>query len=329
VKRKMFGIIRILLLVLLVLVFGTAVTGAVAKYNLAKQYPAPGQLVDVGGYKMHLNCTGQGSPTVILEAGWSDFSILWANVQPEVAKVTRVCSYDRAGNGWSEPSPYPRTAKTMIEELHTLLVNANIPGPYVLVGHSMGGVLMRVFAHIYPEETVGMVMVDSVHEEQFSRYPEAMNEATRAALGQFRMLGLLSSTGVLAFMPQNIPNRGLPDREFAQYQAILSTTRNFETYIAEWNALEESYEEVLSMQITSFGDMPLIVLSRGLPDPSPLVSDIDNQQAWEVMQEWQAELIGLSSEAKQVIAEVSGHHIQLDQPELVIDAVREIVNTIE
>jgi len=171
-------------------------------------------------------------------------------------------------------------------------------------------------------------MVDSVHEEQFSRYPEAVNEATRAALGQFRMFGLLGSTGILAFMPQNIPTRGLPDDEFAQYQAILSTTRNFETYIAEWNALEESYAEVLSMQITSFGDMPLIVISRGLPDPSPLISDVDNQRAWEVMQEWQAELVGLSSEAKQVIAEESGHHIQLDQPELVIEAVREMVNTI-
>jgi pimeloyl-ACP methyl ester carboxylesterase len=301
--------------------------GAIAKSNLAKQYPAPGQLVDVGGYKMHINCMGQGNLTVILESGWSDFSVLWTHVQPEIAQFTRVCSYDRAGYGWSDSSPNPRTANTMVEDLHALLVNANLQGPYMLVGHSMGGVLMRVYAHNYPEDVVGMVLVDSVHEEQFLRYPEAVAEATQDALGQFRMLGLLSSTGALAFMPQNIPNRGLPDDALAQYRAILSTTRNFETYIAEWNTLEESYAEVLSMQITSFGDMPLIVLSRGLPNPSPLLSDIENQQVWEIMQEWQSEMVGLSSESKQIIAEQSGHHIQLDQPELVIEAVREMVNT--
>jgi pimeloyl-ACP methyl ester carboxylesterase len=284
-------------------------------------------MVDVGGYEMHIHCTGEGSPTVILEAGWSDFSLLWTYVQAGAANITRVCSYDRAGNGWSERSPHARSAKMMVQELHTLLANANIPGPYVLVGHSMGGVLMRVYTHNYPEEVVGMVLVDSVHEEQFSRYPEAVLTATQDVLGQFRLFGLLSSAGIMAFVPQSIPNRGLSDEALAQYRAVLSTTRNFETYIAEWNSLEESYAEILSLHITDFGDMPLVVLSRGRPDPSPLVSDIANQQVWEIMQEWQSRLVGLSSAGKQVIAAQSGHHIQLDQPDLVIDAVREIVDT--
>src|SRR3989304_2698045 len=141
-KTKIRRIISIVMLIVLILVLGTGIAGAIAKSNLAKQYPAPGQLVDVGGYKMHIHCTGQGSPTVILEAGSAEFSVNWAKVHPEVATFTRVCSYDRAGFGWSEPSPHPRTADKMTEELHALLVNAKIQGPYVLVGHSIGGLLV-------------------------------------------------------------------------------------------------------------------------------------------------------------------------------------------
>ena len=306
----------------------TASAGAIAKSNLAKQYPAPGQLVDVGGYKLHINCVGEGSPTVILEAGLGDFSLLWAYVQLEVARFTCVCSCDRAGYGWSEPSPYPRTATTMVEELHTLMVNANVQGPYVLVGHSLGGVLMHGYAHNYPDEVVGIVLVDSAHEEQFIRYPESVLKVSQDLAGQIRMLALLNSTGVLALAPQNIPNRGLPDDVLAQYQAILATTRYFETHLAELNALEGSYAEVLATHMTSFENLPLIVLSRGHWDATPLLSNAENQQLWVVWQQVQSELAALSSDAKQIIAEQSGHHIQLDQPDLVIDAIREIVEAI-
>jgi len=325
-KTKAYRIFSILILVVLILVIGTVIAGAIAKANLAKQYPAPGQLVDVGGYKQHINCVGEGSPTVILEAGLGDFSLLWAYVQPEVARFTRVCSYDRAGYGWSEASPYPRTANMMVEELHTLLVNANVQGPYVLVGHSLGGVLMRVYTHNYPDEVVGIVLVDSAHGEQFIRYPESVLKASQDMAGQFRMFASLSSTGVLALAPQNIPNRGLPDDVLAQYRAILATTRYFETHLAELDALEGSYDEVLATHITSFENTPLIVLSRGHSDATPLLSDADNQQLWEIWQQVQSELAGLSSDAKQIIAEQSGHHIQLDQPDLVVDAIREMVD---
>ena len=129
-KTKLFRISRIVVLGVVILALVTLGAGAVAKSNLAKENPAPGQLVDVGGYKLHINCIGEGSPTVILEAGWGDYSTTWAYVQPEVAKNTRVCSYDRAGHGWSDPSPHPRTASWRVDELHTLLVNANVQGPY-------------------------------------------------------------------------------------------------------------------------------------------------------------------------------------------------------
>ncbi len=127
--------------------------------------PPPGRLVDVGGYRMHIDCIGKGSPTVVLDSGLSDSSLSWYKVQPEVAKFTRVCSYDRAGLGWSEPSRNPRNSGVFAEELHTVLHNAKINSPFVLVGHSMGGYDVRIFASRFPSEVVGMVLVDSAHPD--------------------------------------------------------------------------------------------------------------------------------------------------------------------
>jgi len=324
VKIKTLRIISIFVLVLLLLVLGTGIAGAIAKSNLAKLHPAPGRLVDVGGYKLHINCTGQGSPTVILEAGWADFSATWAYVQPEIAKTTRVCSYDRAGHGWSEPSPYPRTAIRRVKELHTLLINARVQGPYVLVGHSLGGMLVRVYAHNYPDEVVGMVLLDSAHEEQYIRLPGAKNSISEL-VRQFRMLAVLSSTGFMALAPQAIPNQGLPDEVLPQYKVIWATTGFFKAAAAEMSAMEESTAEVRAMRITSFGSLPLSVLSAGIYYPTPSLSDTENQQFQSEWQTLQTELVALSSDSKQVIAEQSGHTIQFDQPDLVVDAVREMV----
>jgi pimeloyl-ACP methyl ester carboxylesterase len=317
----------IVMLVVLILVLGTLIAGTIAKSNLANKNPAPGQLVDVGGYKMHIHCTGQGSPTIILAAGTADFSVTWAYVQPEIAKLTRVCSYDRAGVGWSEPSPHPRTANKTVEELHTLLVNAKVQGPYVLVGHSLGGMHMRVVAHNYPDEVVGLIQVDSLHEDQPIHDPE-YTKSNQNSAGQFRMFALLNSTGIMALAPQSIPNLGLPDDAYAQWQASLATTGYFKTTLAEINAQEESCAEVRAMKITSFGNMPLIVLSAGRPETIASLSDVGNQQRWEVWQALQSELAALSSEGKQIIAEQSGHMIQLDQPDLVVEAIREMVDEI-
>ncbi len=334
-KTKIRRIFSILMLVILILTLVTLTAGAIAKANLAKQYPAPGQLVDVGGYKMHIHCTGQGNPTVILEAGSAEFSVNWAKVQPGVATFTRVCSYDRAGFGWSEPSPHPRTANKTMEELHTLLVNANIQGPYVLVGHSIGGLLVRVYAHNYPDDVVGLILVDSTHEEQNIRrstvvpqFTELQKSGFEQLTGQFRMYAFLSSTGLMAFAQQSIPDPGLPADALAQYRATLVTNRFFKTALAEGSAQEEMLPEVRALHITSFGNMQLTVLSAGLWEPDPSLSDAENRRIREVMVVMQSELAVLSSVGKQVIAEQSGHMIQIDQPDLVIDAIREVVDAI-
>jgi pimeloyl-ACP methyl ester carboxylesterase len=178
------------LLGLLALLVGLAATGAsyqaIATANDQRTFPLPGQLVDVGGYRLHLQCRGTahpGSPTVILEAGAGLASPSWAWVQSAVATTTRVCAYDRAGLGWSDPGPTPRDARQVAHELHTLLERAAIAGPYVLVGHSLGGMYVRVYAAQYPDEVVGLVLVDASHPDQLTRAP-----ATKAEQENFQRM---------------------------------------------------------------------------------------------------------------------------------------------
>ena len=316
-KRIMAGLL-ILILVLTVLTYAA---GVFAKMRLTRENPPPGQLTDVGGYNMHLYCMGEGSPTVILEAGLNDFHVSWSKVQAEVATEARVCSYDRAGMGWSEASPHPRTSDVMAEELHNLLANSGVDGPYILVGHSFGGIVMRQFAQQYPDEVTGMVLVDSAHEEQITRLP-FLKESANEFIGQFRTLSAMSSFGLMALSPATIPNRGFPDEAYKQYQAVLATTNYFDASIAESTAF---YFGTPSIQTAELGDLPLIVLSHGLPDET---SDGFAMQESQFEQEWvkmQRELADLSSQGKQIIAQKSGHYIQLDEPELVIDAIRELI----
>ena len=187
---------------------------------------------------------------------------------------------------------------------------------------------MRLYAHQYPDEVVGMVLVDSAHEEQ-TISAVALQKAEKQVLEQFHILAQMSSFGLLALSPDSIPARGLSDQALSQYRATLATTKYFEAAIAETEALEKSFAEVRATKITNLGDMPLIVLSRGLSEPLPGISESDNQQyerAWQVMQ---SELVALSSNSKQVIAKESGHYIQLKQPELVTDSIQEVVQAVQ
>ena len=184
-KRPFFRWIRYLLMGFLSLLIALAFAGAlyegIESHRDRRLYHPPGRLVDIGGYRLHLYCVGQGSPTVILEAGGGNPWLSWYKVQPKVAAFTRVCAYDRAGLGWSDPSPRPRTAKVIAEELHTLLQNGGVTGPFVLVGHSLGGMDARMFANQYPSEVVGMVLVDSSHPDQENRFPPEAKKLAAAS----------------------------------------------------------------------------------------------------------------------------------------------------
>jgi len=270
-KRGFMWWIGVILTIVLLISTVLLIAGASAKKRLMAQNPAPGQLVDAGGFKMHIHCTGEGSPTVILVSGLDDFSVMWSSVQPEIAKVARVCSYDRAGLGWSEASPSPRTSANMVKELHTLLVNANVEGPYVLVGHSFGGALARLYVHTYPDEVVGLVLVDAAPPELFERIP-AWSKAIEAKIKMFHILEPLSSFGLFALSSNSIPNRGLPDDALAQYRAISVATDYWKNTTIENEMIESNLAEINAAN-ASFGDLPLIILSRGLFDPMPGLTD--------------------------------------------------------
>ena len=255
--------LRIIIRGLLVLVVGFAVAGFIYE-NISESrdrrfHPMPGQRIDVGGYKMHIDCLGQGTPTVILDSGLGDSYISWHKVQPEIAKFTRVCSYDRAGLGYSDSSPHPRTSKVMAEELHTLLHNAGISPPYVLVGHSMGGFNVRLFTSLYRSEVAGMVLVDSSHPEQQKRFPQALNDLDKTWVREQEFLEYS--------MPFGIPRLlGFCGND-AEIRASDCNFHSLREGVAELKAISESAAQTAATG--SLGDLPLAVLSHDPDQPQP------------------------------------------------------------
>ena len=218
---------------LLVLLLAGAIYESLAEAADAKAYPPPGQMVDVGGYRLHINCTGKGSPTVVIDTGWGDASAAWGWVQPEVAKTTRICTYDRAGMGWSEASPLPRTAREFAKELHTLLANANEPGPFVLVGHSLAGYTMRVYAHDYPEEVAGLVLIDP---QNLSTSGVATPQPAPKP-GKTSLPALIARVGLVRLLSG--VNQDLPPQDQKAYKALSVTPRWIQTALDEGRGMTE------------------------------------------------------------------------------------------
>ncbi|HWZ18995.1 MAG TPA: alpha/beta hydrolase, partial [Ktedonobacteraceae bacterium] len=252
------------------LIVGFGATGfayqSIASAQDARNYPPPGKLIDVGGYRLHLYCTGAvypGSPTVILEAGLGGTSLEWSKVQPGVASFTHVCSYDRAGHGWSDMGPLPRTDKRIVTELHTLLARAGVPGPYVLVGHSSGGLIMRLYASTYLEQVAGLVLVDSAHEDQ-NRYPE-LRPTDANLLSLCQVLAPFGIPRLLGSLDGNVAEE--PPTVQPAAKALLYQTRYCQIASEEEAAWDESVEEVRAAR-HSFGALPLVVLTRGVLDRS-------------------------------------------------------------
>ena len=239
----------------------------------AKAYPPPGELVDVGGYRLHIHCTGTGSPTVVIEAGLGDWSTSWGGVvQPEVAKTTRVCTYDRAGLGWSDAAPGPSDAAQFAKELHTLLQNANVPGPYVMVGHSLGGLIVRVFAHDYASEVAGVVLVDSMNPKQVT---ESLSNKLALFSSMEAALARVGAARLIVKLPA-IASSIRPGEE--AYYPLFSRPGSFQTTAKEYKSLPASAAE--SAAVMSFGDLPLIVLT----------AKRNTNPGWP---EWQTELLEL------------------------------------
>ena len=282
----------------------------------AKAYPPPGQLVDVGGYRLHINCTGSGSPTVVIEAGLGDWSTSWGFVQPEVAKTTRVCTYDRAGMGWSEAGPLPRDAAQFARELHTLLQNANIPGPYVMVGHSLGGLGVRVFVHEYASEVAGVVLIESMNPKQISQLPTRERDQPNPQSRYYSILTGLARFGVARVLARpltNILSPGSLPNENAYYSRFVRI-QSMQASKDESQGLAASEEEAAAVK--TFGDLPLVVLTGRLHSDPP---------EW---QTWQTELLQLSSNSQQLFAENGNHGIQFEEPDVATAAIIQMVQQV-
>jgi pimeloyl-ACP methyl ester carboxylesterase len=300
----------------------------------------PGRLVDVDGRRLHVHCSGSGTPAVVMEAALGGSSISWSLVQPDVARLTLTCSYDRAGFGWSDPGPLPRTAGRVADELRSLLERAEIQPPFLLVGHSFGGLVMRIFAARHRADVAGLVLVDPAHPEDWvTPAPKEQIKIDRgirlcrhgamaARFGAARVVGGLVTLGLfgVARTLAKIVSRGGLSREDEGILAPLwklpletrKPLRQFWTQEKFYEALgsqiasiSASAAETLGATADGYGDLPLVTISSTDPGDYRL----RQQEA----------LARLSRRGRHVVASNSSHWIPLDQPQVVVDVIREML----
>jgi len=314
-KRCIIGTV---LAVLLLAIAGTIYQTAASEAD-QRNFPAPGNLIDVGGFKMHINCMGEGSPTVILEAMSGGASPYWGWIQPEIAKKTRVCAYDRAGFYWSEPDPEVQSLARTVRNFHTLLENANISGPYVLVGHSIGGVYIRQFAADYPDDVVGMVLLDVGHPQQFKQYPELFVEADNY-LNILKGMRILNHIGVghaYFALGGEVDFSELSEPQKSQVKTFWASPRYFEAQSKEIRAGRAIWSGALTLG--DLGDLPLMVISRGL--------DLDHDWI-----EYQNKLAELSTDNQRIIVAGANHTglvFNPDHAQIVSRAILQVVDAVQ
>ena len=305
--------------------------------------PPPGRLIDVGGWRLHLNCTGvraAQAPVVILEPGIGDFSVEWSLVQPELAKTARVCSYDRAGDGWSEMGPHPRTFKQIVYELRTLLDRAGEKPPYVMVGQSYGGWLVRTYRAAHPSEVAGIVLVDAGEDD-----PERLTADGSVVRASTLAKGLpippvkTSDPLRIADIPPDalaamrrgiaatVPHANDPPRDRLPEEARRMRTwalGQIGHIAAGVNPVEVEEIALLRKERNdnpqAYGDLPLIVITRGLAESDWTPAKEETRRAAHKA------IASASRRGRWLIAERSGHHVQIEQPDVVISAIKDVLS---
>jgi pimeloyl-ACP methyl ester carboxylesterase len=322
-RRSLGGAIGLALLALLGLGAGGAMTQSVLTDQARTQYPPPGKMVTVGDHRLHLNCQGQGEPLVLLESGLSGWSQDWALVQPQLAQHTTVCSYDRAGYAWSDEAPSARTGLLAVEDLRTLLRNANLHGPLVVVGHSWGGMLAQMLAQSHPDEVAGLVLVDALHHDQTA----SMDPAAHARYSRNMALLTGSATWLaplgltrLANMPASVVLDKLPAAEQPAARALAVQSQNYRTLYSEYLGIDPALE--VARQLPPVPRVPTIVLStNALSEFPPGWEREDMRQHWIAGQKLLAKELG----AKHVVVPDAGHYLHLERGALVLASVEEVL----
>ena len=320
--------------VLLILVSATSIYHAVASKIEQDKYPPPGQLIDVGGYELHLYSLGEGSPTVIFDhtlgsLGWSNYLVF-----NEIAKITKVVVCDRAGYGYSKTSPKPRTSEEIVQELHTLLTKADIPQPYIFVGDSFGGYTARLYADQFPDQVVGMVLTHALHEDTVLNFPVSIILMKRvfligfkitqisAQLGIIRLAGLM---GLFEFFKKEL--RHFSKTDLMRLKMSFYSAKHWEAMFREVRDITTSSKQIKNTG--SLGNMPLVVVSvKHFLRRSLLTFFLPLKQVDEAWKKMQPELLKLSSNSKEIVAENSGHFVGIDQPEVMIKTISELIEQV-
>jgi pimeloyl-ACP methyl ester carboxylesterase len=300
-----------------------------SRRNAERAYPAPGARVDIGGRHMHVDCRGSGSPTVVFEAGLDTMgSLSWSAVHDPIAKLTRACAYDRAGIMWSDPSGSARNGEAVAQDLHKALVAANERGPFVLVGHSLGGPYIMTYTKDFPGEVAGLVFVDASHPDQERRFKQILGKEMGGSLGPYNVAAAFTWTGVPRLM---WPKEG----QKASAKVLAMTASYGPTSLAPM--LEEATAISQTMQaageLRALGDRPVIVLTATAPidDQTLRAMEITRPQAERFQQEWvvmQREEAAWSSRGTERQFKDATHYIQYDRPDAVIAAVGEVVESV-
>ncbi len=319
VKRILLSILGLVLSLILV----GFVYEHISRIYVEKHMPIRGKLIDIGEHKLNLNLKGTGKHLVVFESGLdAGGSLVWGQVQDEISKTNSTASYDRAGIMWSERGKNPKTGEAIATELHTLLKKANQNGPYLLVGHSIGGYIVRSFVEKYPGEVLGIVLVDASHPEQFKRFPPevtAISSTPPEWLAKF-----VNSIGIvrLFFTGEQYPNTLKTDSINIINNSYLPAS--LPAVLEEKKNLEEMAKE--AGRINTFGNIPLIVItgiSENRRNEYPTKElGLKVEKIWMQMQK---ELLELSTNSEQMLANRSAHFVQLQQPEVVIEAIRKIL----
>jgi pimeloyl-ACP methyl ester carboxylesterase len=323
------------------LVVGTVIVGLLLIVGIVYQsrairadratFPPPGDLVFVNGKQLHLHCKGNGSPVVFLEGGLNQSTLGWTLVHEQLADVSRICTYDRAGLGYSEPVQTLLTTDKVVEDLSALLKASGIEEPIIIVGMSAGGLYAREFYRRYPERVVGMGLIDSAHERQARRMP--YNEEQGQDNNLYRLCSALAPFGIVratGLIEKMMGEYALPDQIRQQMIANYNQNHTCGVMLREELAFELDLERLEAP--SNLGQLPLVVISRGrilgaeeLPTGMAMDQQLQRERVW---RELQLELLDLSSNSKHFIAEESRHVIQFEQPSTVIDGITELISIV-